>query len=364
MAPMQDNNTTSIRIFFAVSVALMSIVPLANILSSGLTKNLYSFDLALRYSSRLVHNWGISVDPSQAIVGKAGWLHLGDYYNDTISEDRRLATSDDLAKAARLKSAASAWAESLRSIGVQSYMILVGPNKSAIYPETAPAWAQPSLYGPIDALLDEPGPHYIDLRPILNAEKRRQPFPLYYPSDTHWNALGASYAFRGLSDRAREMGLPIEWPSPDAYAITSSSSRRGGDLARFLYLEDDLHDANPELAIAGWPTKVSQIDWASGEILHYGSNSEIPSPSSPLLVRSSGALNKARVLWLRDSFGVAMSPFMAATFSDVLQLHWNKAYDDNTLMELAKSFKPDYVFVTVVQRDARNGKFATGPRVR
>ncbi|WP_356637637.1 hypothetical protein [Rhizobium sp. CECT 9324] len=332
-----------------------------NLSSSGFSNNLYSFDLALRFTSRIVHNWGISVDPPQAVVGTEGWLHLGDYYRATISDDRRHATEADLAEAARLKAAALAWGHKLRRRGVQAYLILVGPNKSSIYPETVPVWAQPSQNGPIDALLINPGPHYVDLRAALIGEKRDTPLPLYYPSDTHWNMLGAGTAFRSLSDRAKDMGLPIRWPSREVYAITGSPKRQGGDLARFLHLEADLSDADPQLSVNDWPTTVIQRDWTSGQILNTGPISQIQSPSSPLLVESSGALNDAKVLWLRDSFGVAMSPFMAATFSNVLQLRWDQAYSDNVLLELVRSFKPDYVFVTVVQRDARSAQFTALP---
>ena len=70
----------------------------------------------------------------------------------------------------------------------------------------------------------------------------------------------------------------------------------------------------------------------------------------------------SRVLWLRDSFGAALEPWMAATFSDTLQMHWREALQSpDVLAALVEQWKPDYVFVTVVERDARVVAFTRGP---
>src|SRR5262249_19325605 len=62
----------------------------------------------------------------------------------------------------------------------------------------------------------------------------------------------------------------------------------------------------------------------------------------------------------RDSFGTAMAPFMAATFSETLQIHYETA-DTALLARLVETFKPDYVFVTVVERAARRKRFGSVP---
>jgi len=133
--------------------------------------------------------------------------------------------------------------------------------------------------------------------------------------------------------------------------------RQGGDLARFLYLDHEVTDTDPKLGVENWPTTIVQRDWRTVKAATYRSKQ----PSVPVLVESSGALNHVRVLWLRGSFGVALSPFMAATFSEVLQIHWRDGFADGALLKLVERFKPDYVFVTVVQRDARSQPFATPP---
>jgi hypothetical protein len=53
---------------------------------------------------------------------------------------------------------------------------------------------------------------------------------------------------------------------------------------------------------------------------------------------------------------------MAVTFSDVLQLHWSKAKQpEERLLSLIDRFKPDFVFITVVERAARDRWFTSYP---
>jgi hypothetical protein len=89
-------------------------------------------------------------------------------------------------------------------------------------------------------------------------------------------------------------------------------------------------------------------------------NPKIDSQERPLLVKSKHALNPKRVLWLRDSFGGAMAPFMAATFTETLQLHYGQT-DPTLFARLVETYKPDYVFITVVERGARNKWFENLP---
>src|SRR5690606_31041555 len=138
--------------------------------------------------------------------------------------------------------------------------------------------------------------------------------------------------------------------------------RAGGDLANFLRISDRLADEEPIMALTELAIQTSRSDFLSGAQVEEGGNPEIASPKSPLRVRSESALNQTRVLWLRDSFGTSMAPWMAATFSDVLQLHWDEALKpDGRLAELIDEWKPHYVFVTVVERASRSERFMRAP---
>lgn len=66
---------------------------------------------------------------------------------------------------------------------------------------------------------------------------------------------------------------------------------------------------------------------------------------------------------MRDSFGTAFAPFMAATFTDTLQIHNHSALANDGLLlkQLVNSYKPDYVFSMVVERNALSLLFQNLP---
>ncbi|MFZ4215766.1 hypothetical protein ACOZB2_30905, partial [Pantoea endophytica] len=82
----------------------------------------------------------------------------------------------------------------------------------------------------------------------------------------------------------------------------------------------------------------------------------IDSPQENLLIKSPNALNNKKVVWLRDSFGTAMSRLMAVTFSETLQIHHARVTPEK-IKEIILNYKPDYVIVTVVERDSMGKVF-------
>jgi len=357
---------------FLLSVALMLlIVPAVNILTApsyeaaNLKEKsfLYNMDFVSRWTASLLYPLGISTDPKQVIIGKDGWLYLGDDYNQTLSDDRRAATEADISHGKKIGVATNAWGAYLSGKGVQLFRIMIGPNKGSIYPEYMPFWARPAPSNPTDALLAEAGhAHFIDLRPTLLAAKDIHGDNLYYKTDTHWNALGAGVAFRAFAKQVGKEAPELTWPAERVYELTGIAPRNGGDLANFLRLTASLSDYEPKINLESLPVVTTQIDFYTKKIISQGGNPAVGAPTKPLLVKSVGALNDKKVLWLRDSFGISMSPLMAATFSEVLQLHWSKVIaPDGNFSQLVEAYKPDYVFVTVVERSARAVGFANYP---
>jgi hypothetical protein len=355
---------------FMVLVALVA-VPIKNIITAleerptnWLDKSfLYNMDFASRWAATILYPFGISTDPSNVIIGKNGWLFLGDMYEKTLSEDRRTATDIDRLSAKKIENAGAAWNAYLSAQGVKLFRIMVGPNKGTVYPENMPKWARPTSPNPTDALLAaDTGRYYIDLRPALLAGKEDHKEALYFKTDTHWNMIGAGIAFKEFARQVANATPDLKWPEASVYELEEIKPRSGGDLAGFLRMSSSLNDVLPAIKIVDFPTSTTHIDFDTKKVLYNGSNIAIDSPFKPLLVKSSGALNNKKVLWLRDSFGNSLSPLMAATFSDVIQIHWSEALKpDGTLARLVNEWQPDYVFVTVVERNARMAAFTLMP---
>lgn len=106
------------------------------------------------------------------------------------------------------------------------------------------------------------------------------------------------------------------------------------------------------------PVKTTQTDFVTKQVLFQGGNPVTGAPAAWLLVTSVGALNDKSAL-LRDSFGTSLSPLMAATFKEVLQLHWGHAIKPGgSFAQLVDEWKP-ITSLSEVERCAIFGDFGT-----
>lgn len=356
---------------FAIFLNLL-MVPMVNIISAynrdvtikwNERSFLYNMDFFSRWVARLVYPFGISTDPTQVIIGYDDWLFLGDFHGKTRTVDRQAPSEEDFVRGKQIGAAIEAWDAYLANRGVKLFRIMVGPNKGTIYPEYLPNWARTATPNATDALLVGTGTErYVDLRKPLLAAKAADSATLYYKTDTHWNAFGAGVAFRAFAQQVGPAAPELRWPAETTYEVSRIAPRLGGDLARFLRLQANLTDSEPITKISNLSIDITQLDFETKEILHQDGNPLLQAASKPLLVKSPNALNNKRVLWLRDSFGNAMSPLMAATFTDVLQLHWVEGLKSTErFVSLIEEFKPDYIFVTVVERFSKSDAFTIYP---
>lgn len=360
------------RVVIFLSTVLLSLllIPAINIASAPHSGSanwhkrafLYNMDFGVTWASRLLYPFSISIDPKQVIIGRDDWLYLGDQHEKTLTTDRRSPTEADTALGKEIGGAAQAWDRYLSGKGVKLFRVMVGPNKGTIYPDHLPAWAKPPSPNVTDALFAGTGNvRYIDLRRPLLAAKADRPEALYYKTDTHWNSLGAGIAFRAFVREISNAAAELKWPPDTAYQLIRVHPKTDGDLIRFLRLSD-LQDTEPVIRLSELPIKTTQSDFDTKQIICLCGNPMVGTPEKPLLVTSKAALNSKKVLWLRDSFGTAMAPFMAASFSETLQLNWAKGLKSpERLVALIEEFKPDYVFLTVVERESRATAFTVYP---
>jgi alginate O-acetyltransferase complex protein AlgJ len=356
-------------VLLATALCLM-LVPLFNLLfvpvSAGADccskERLFNMDFLLKWASLGLYQAGISVDPSNAVIGRDGWLYLGDAFEVSISRVRTTGGESDLKLGAAYAQGAQRWAEYLRGKGVKSFQVMVAPNKESIYPEYLPDWVAPGTPSVTDAVFEGLNdPMFHDLRPAMLAAKRNELIGQYYRLDTHWNEWGASIGFRAFADRLRHQLPELRWPADPLYRLQRTDQVAGGDLASFLRLNDVLSESAPVLGLAGLPDEFVQTRYGRDEQVDPAqlATSRV-ALSHPVQTRSAGALNRQRVLWLTDSFGWQMRTPMYASFSDVVQLHWRDALrNGGGFVRLVDEWKPDLVFVTVVERSFRGQAFAS-----
>jgi len=360
--------------FIAISLGLLAIAPIFNLVAiingskpapekfSHWKESLYNLDFAATMMNSKLFSLGISTDPQKVIIGKDGWMFLGDSYAKTISHKRQHTPEESRAAIQSLGYSASAWNAWFHKRGAKDYLILVGPDKDSVYPDKVPDWAHhsnPTLLAEVMNTVDK----RLFIYPVsaLSAARNDFNFPVYYKTDTHWNLLGGAIAFESFKNSMASRHPELQWPEKATPNDVLASDRIGGDLANFLRIPQSVHDTELQLkAYQSFPFSVEQFDYATDAPIASNGSTDVSIITTPTRVYSKNALNDKRVLWLRDSYGSALAPLMAMTFKETLQIHHNRA-TQALLDDIMAKFKPDYVFVTNVERDVLASFLTTLP---
>lgn len=355
-----------IVIFFSIVFLFLIIVPVVNVTSGNRDvkiKSLYNIDFIMPYISKTLYSYGINIFSDQVVIGKNNWLFLGDNYAKTVTMARN-GVEISYAEAAGVKNnILYDWRLFFFDRGVKDFKILVGPNKSSIYSEFLPSWIKLSSETKINMLISSASNNYYiyPKEALLAAKQNYTNHDLYYKTDTHWNSLGGWIAFDYFVSELKKENSEIKYNN--SIYLKEYSEINGGDLSSFLRLSALLKDKQPDFDIL----PVSEVSteckkFYTNEVYSCVDNPEIISQQEPLLVVSKGAENTKKVLWLRDSFGTAISPYMARLFSEVIQVHYANVNKEQ-LVGLVEKFNPDYVFMTIVERDLDGGLPNDAPKI-
>ena len=278
------------------------------------------------------HMYGSS---SRWYQGKEKWLFLGNTYDDTVAKLKLASspTQKSIEREADLFTNLARAAETENT----SVVLLIGPNKSTIYPEYLPDEIKLSeqryvkyFTERLDAIENF---SVVDpVEDLLGAKENAG--LLYYRTDTHWNDKGAFLAFSTLADRQN-------WPVPEVSFETGTPHL--GDLIRISELE-----SFPVTTGDSW-----KISWAAEPNLTTKPLVNQPETSfgRAKIVMNNTPLAEKTVWIIGDSFTTAIAPYIDATFKEVHYLgHWR-----DKMLELQKDLKrakekPDLIIIIRVER--------------
>lgn len=268
--------------------------------------------------------------------GKEDWLFLGNAYDNGVSKLKLsiVPTEDEIKATTNLFSKIS-------QIGAKydaKVVLIVGADKSGVYPEYLPEELVPSnkRYASffLDSLKDIPNLSIYYPTADLRRHKKKEGI-LYGKTDTHWNSKGAFFAYSGFS---KLLGLPV--PQVDF----KPGNAVKGDLISISKLKNfPLHsDDNWNIIWKNKPVWIEKKVPAETSENSFGIAS-IVTNQNPMSTKS---------IWVfGDSFTEGLRPYFNVTFKEVRYMgHW--AYKLNDLpKELAKAdTKPDYIFVVRVEQ--------------
>ncbi|MBT1727767.1 alginate O-acetyltransferase AlgX-related protein [Enterobacter quasimori] len=351
--------------FLISSVAILAIAPVVNVkneLDAGKKvidtskkqvhewvdfTSFYKMDFAIPALSYTLYKMGISLYPNDTVVGKDGWLFLGDKYNKTLSENRNLKplSESDIKK---MISARHAWDAYVKSYGGIGYVLTMAPDKHSVYSEEAPGWVVESGGSKnIRYLLDHSrnDKTFINLGENFSSLKNDSDI-IYYKTDSHWNQNGAWHAYKNLASVLGKVIPEVKWLSNDDITF-NKTPRPGGDLSNFLRLQYTISDVQYLYNVK--PEHAAPKDGKDRNELAYLYKSS--SLKANDLYYNKNALNDMKVLWLIDSFGGGMKQYMHATFSTINEQHYlTLMADKKKFKKVIDDFHPDIVIVTAVER--------------
>lgn len=267
--------------------------------------------------------------------GQGDWLFLGNAYDNTVAK-LKLAETPNQDEINKVKESLSNIAEAGYKYGVKTALI-VGPNKSSIYPEHLPKSITPSPTRYSGFFLKElkgiPNLTVYDPTNDLLAAKNSEGI-LYWMTDTHWNMKGAFLAYAGFAKL-----FNIQVPS----VKFKRGMEHRGDLIGISKLKNfPLHSQDNWDVV--WHDKP---EWVEKEI----PNEQATSFGVTSLVTNKKVLSNQYVWVVGDSFSGALRQYFNATFKQVRYVgHWSDKLN-SIPYELEKSEKkPDLVIVVRVER--------------
>jgi len=273
------------------------------------------------------------------VFGREGWMYWTDDRDiapATMADSRGKLRFTPL-EARRIDTQLQAVHAHLAACGIQS-AVFIAPNKQSIYGEylvNADSGSLPPTR--LDALIGEVGgvakDMIIDPRPTMRMAKRlHAPLRLYNKTETHWNWLGAYYAYRALLEKIASE-LPVAHPelaSFDNYHM-AVGPYEGGDMAtRVLFSPWRFPDE--DILVAPNVTTIPDMGQR---------------PVGDFFVQRNPR-GSGKILLLGDSFAIYLVPFLANHFREVYRVVAERfdgsliaaVHPDLVVLETVESYLP------------------------
>ena len=321
------NNSKRNLIFVAILLALL-LLPLKGSLSDlqALPESFFGRKQLITWTARLRYRLLDDQLFNHVLRSDEGWLVYSDEHNLADYQKSDVFTEAQLAQ---IQTNLTTLQQQLAQEGIRLYVI-IPPNKDSIYPEKVPAeipviGSQSRLEQLVSYLQPQDGFPMLDLRPALLAA--RQHDPVYYATDTHWNATGSYVAYRQIADLLAK-DFPMIIPH-DLSEYQQASQTYSGDLNRIagdLGLSEQIITLNPTFS-----QQVTQTETVENDI--------------KILITETSDPNLPRAVIFRDSFFESIIPSLSTHFSRSVNV-WSFAYDP----QLVAREKPDLVIFECTER--------------
>lgn len=281
----------------------------------------------------------------RVFVGKNDFMFLGQSISDYTGWNK--FSDADLEKLAEMMNERNAWAV---ENGIDLYFIIC-PNKATVYSDYVPERLKKAEYTRsdqvVDYLCENSDITVIDLREPLIAAREEYGDTLYHPYDTHWTQHGGFVAYTEIMKY-----ISADNPSAVTYSKNSfnvkSYETYMKDIAYGLGLYDDYYCEAPTYSLKAGPEAVlrekrdtnrfGQFEFAFGRDDGYHENIKY--------LEFESKNEDAPVLYMmRDSFSMALLPFLKESFSETT-FDWVRTFSRGKIL----SSGADVVIIQVVEK--------------
>ena len=302
--------------------------------------------------SNFNYNLGVSTKFSQVIIGKNGWLFLGNFYGATLDQyaGKALPNKEQLI----LFTNAFKDVNELAKKNNIPFLMVVAPDKHNVYPEYLPKYIQAGAVKTVDIIEKRMKQNNIDFINLKHAElaakktMEEQYGALYLKGDSHWNFLGAYVGYNAIAEYLAKKGIVVD----NAPVKFLSNITKVTDLAGFLLLSNHVSYApTPEVSslalnlegqdINNPPQPLHQLAAAPASIL-----------SVPYEITNNAVNNNQSCLLIGDSFLVSLEVFFLRDFHKIIVVHnLNKNVN---LSDLINKYHPNAIVFEIVERNLLN----------
>jgi alginate O-acetyltransferase complex protein AlgJ len=264
-----------------------------------------------------------------ALIGKDGWLF---YTGANSMNDYQKTSPFSSQDVEEIQRKLDGFYDRLTAQGIK-LLVVIPPNKNTIYPEYMPdEIAVIGKESRLDQLINYEQQHgkakILDLRPALKAARSQH--QIFYQKDTHWNNYGAFIAYQEI------MKVLQGWfPNIKAHPLSDFRfvlKGKEGDIASNLVKSTNASE-NELVMEPLFQQNYTSRSWledkdSRGNLTTWSADSNLP-----------------RLLMYRDSFTIALQPFLSDHFSRAVYI-----FDRPENETYVTTEKPDVVIIEVTER--------------
>jgi hypothetical protein len=307
-----------------------------------------------KFWSNMNYKLGNSTKPGQVIIGKNGWLFLGNDYEATIDQytGRNAPSEEEMMLSLNA-------IKNMNKIAMKHnipFLVLVIPDKHEIYQEYLPKEIKSStentrMYNLQQAMVDN-GIDFIDIKQAEFEAKNtlaKKNGDLYLKGDSHWNYLGAYAAYKPIIAYMKKKKIKVQ----QQHINFIPGTIRATDLAGFLQLSI-VESNNPLPDVKNLNLDILGRDASDNEQVlgPYDSIGNEVILKQPYQVINRALNNNQTCLLIGDSFSRHLGFYFHNDFQNTVQIHHGNL--NYNLSDLIDTYHPNIIVFEIVQRCLQN----------